>query len=363
MNYLRFIAILSLLLPNSCVMQPDEPSSNMKSGAINSGALIICEGIWGMDNASLDIFDIESGFMTNKYFAKSNPGYILGDLAQSVAIKGDTAFIAVTTANTVEALMISSGKSLGRIKFSNDNALREICIANDSLAFVTDLYQHSVHLFNPKTFANYNKSISVGPAPEEIIKVGNFIFVANSGYGDYLADKPLAGYISVIDINSLTIVDNIYCGPNAISLAADIMNHKVYAAYRNVPSNKDSLGGIVEYDAITHERLREWKLAGGNLNIEFADNILYALNSDGISAINVSDKNASAVLILANNNAKQYWYSFAVDSNNKLLFIGNARNYQIEGELLIYSLETSPNLLRTLITGINPGDIEIFGNK
>ncbi len=363
MNYLRFVLIFSLLLANSCVDQPAEPSSNKKLGAINSGALITCEGIWGMDNASLDIFDLESGAMTNKYFAKSNPGYILGDLAQSVAIKGDTAFIAVTTSNTVEALLVSSGKSLGRIKFAKNNALREICVANDSLAFVTDLYAHSVHLFNPKTFANYDKSIAVGPAPEEIIKADNKIFVANSGYGDYLADKPLAGYISVIDINTLTIIDNIYCGPNAISLAADKANHKIYAAYRNLPSKKDSLGGIVEYDARTLGRLREWRLGGGNLCIDFADKILYALNEEGIWAINVSDNEAAAVLILANETAEQYWYSFAIDSDNDLLYIGNAMNYQVEGELLIYSLEASPKLLRAFTTGINPGDIEIIGNN
>ncbi len=363
MKYLQYIVIATILLTASCVEQPAKPSANKPQGKIEAGVLISCEGIWGMDNASMDVFDLEAGRMTNNYFAQANPGRFLGDLAQSVTIKGDTAFVAVTTSNTIEVLSASSGKSLGRIRFAKGNALREIVIVNDSLAIVTDLYGHSVHLFNPSTFIIIDNSIKVGPAPEGIINIDDKIFVANSGYGDYLANEPLAGYLSVIDANSLAVIANIYCGPNATGLAADTANGRIYAAYRNLPSKENALGGIIEFDAQSLAKLREWKLGGDNLDITFADNILYALNGEGIWAINTRDSEAITRLILENKQQKQYWYAIAVDSDNKLLYIANARNYQVEGELLIYTMESSPKLLRVYSTGINPGDIQLFDIK
>lgn len=354
------LLVISLI---SCVEQPENPFDINKISVGENGAYILCEGVWSMDNSTLERFDLKSGEMINNYFSGANPGMKLGDLANNIAILGDTAYIVVTTQNTMEAIRVSDGKSIGRMFFSPGAGPRQICIVNDTTGFVTDMYGDCLHEFNPRTLQFKDIKIPVGPAPEGIVEFGGYLFVANSGMGDFGADRPKAGMLSVVDIVQRKEIAVLPCGVNTARLAVNRSTKKIYAAYYHLYSKPDSLQGIVEFDAVTFKQLRHWRLKMiyfSPISIyEKRDEILF-FNTDGVTALELSHATGKLRQIIENQNKSEIWYSMAVSPFDDSIWIGNAKNFQIEGEVLVYEFGSYLSPKYKLRTGINPNTILFF---
>lgn len=362
-KYIYILLAITVAIASSCVEQPANPFDFNKIEVGENGAYVLCEGVWNMDNSTLDRYDLKSGEMYNDYFARSNPGMKLGDLANHIAKFGDTIFCVVTTQNTLDAFRLSDGKSLGRINFEPGAGPRQICIVNDTSGFVTDLFGDCVHEFNPRTFQFKNIRIPVGPAPEGIVEYGGFLFAANSGMGEFYADKPKAGMISVIDISKGKEVAVLPCGVNTGRLSVNRSTKKIYAAYYHLYSMPDSLQGIVEFDAVTFKQLRHWRLNMLYFSpvtvYEKRDEILY-FDGSGISALELSHPTGKLRNIIENQNKSEIWYSMAVSPFDDSIWIGNAKNFQLEGELLIYAFGSYSIPAKRIRTGINPNTILFF---
>ena len=114
--YKIIFIIFFIVLFAGCIRQPSAPVYNQTLAPATNGAYILCEGIWGSDNSSLDRYDFYSKSITNNFYNLANPGLRLGDLAEDIVIWKSTAFITVTTAKTIEVIDVFTGKSKGRIK-------------------------------------------------------------------------------------------------------------------------------------------------------------------------------------------------------------------------------------------------------
>lgn len=347
----------------SCVEDPSILVSNdLLTG--NSGVYILNEGLWGSDNSSLSRIDLLGGMSNNDYFGRANAGLKLGDNAHHIAIKGDTAFIAVSTASTIEVFRLSNGKSLGRIFLPSNSQPRNIVIVNDNLAFVTLLYKSKVIAFDPNTFELDTIGIEVGPFPEYIAYHNGKLFVANSGYGDYYQSKPKAGTISVVDIDTRREVTNLHCGNNVIEVLASERLGRLYACYYNLPSLKDSLGGIVEYDLATFAELRRWRVRATDITLNVAQDTLFFLNgnTDGIKGVDFIDL-AEGVMknLIINPNETDIWYSLAQSPDRASIWVGNARNFRTDGQVLIFPNKPNSTPSRIYKVGVNPNSILFFG--
>ncbi|MGA2296491.1 MAG: hypothetical protein ABSG15_02980 [FCB group bacterium] len=357
---LKLKIIVTFLFLVSCVRQPNEPINSTQTQTGQNGAFILCEGLWGMDNSTLSRYDFKTGDLINDYFSNINSGLRLGDLANDIVIKGDTAFISVSTSKTIEVITVSTGKSLGRLYLNGNNCPRKICIVNDTSAFITDLYANCIYEFNPKTIAWKNLNIVVGPAPEGITKSEKYLFVANSGYGDYFANKPKAGTISVIDLINRTEVASLINLPDVIEVIYNAKNQKLYAAYNNLPSLKDSTGGIVEFDADNFTELRRWKLNAKSISLSQTGDSLFFLSDSGASLLNLNIINSQPQLLIRNIINNEYWYSLAVSYYDYTIWIGNAKNYQVAGEIIIYDLKSTISPKIRFNVGVNPNKIVFF---
>lgn len=123
------------------------PSDTEDFSAQGSGVFIICEGNYMYGNASLSYYSPTDG-VQNEVFVRSN-AIRLGDVAQSMSIYGDTGFIAVNNSGVVFAIDLNTF----RIKrmLTGVNSPRHTLVLSDTKAYLTDLYDSRITIFDPHT--------------------------------------------------------------------------------------------------------------------------------------------------------------------------------------------------------------------
>jgi WD40 repeat protein len=340
----------------SCVPMPDEPLEDTPEIS-EHGAFILCEGLYGQSNASLSYYNSSNGKVYNNFLKIMNPGFQLGDTANDILVKGDTAFIVVSTNKKIVVFNIRTGKICGEINFEGKRYPRKMAVVNDTVIAVTDLYDHSFSLINCKNHQIIKEHIYTGPAPEGIAVHNNYIFVANSGFGDYLADEPKAGTISVFDCNTLKEIKSIPGVPNVNQLDITKDNDYLYARYNHLPKYSDSVGGIVEIDMSTLNIKRRWVGSSIEMSIDEQQKVLYYVCEKGVKKIELSDSSALPVLVI-NNMTQNIWLSLKEFTDDKL-WIANAKDFQSTGEILIFD-KNSWNFLQKFSVGLNPATIVFF---
>ncbi|MCX6147324.1 MAG: hypothetical protein NTW25_08760 [Candidatus Kapabacteria bacterium] len=355
-SHYLILLTLSTLTFTSCVQTPTSPISSKVEDSFNNVAFILCEGLWGSNNSRLDKYLIDSTIIIKDYYSLIN-NIKLGDTAFDIKRKGDTAYISITTSKSIEIFNLKTGKFINRIILNTNSALRSLTIVNDTIGFVSDLYQKQVIKFNPTTFQIIT-NIPVGPAPEGLANDGTSLFVANSGYGDYLKDAPKAGTISKIDFNSNLETANVFCGNNIIEVHYSKINNKVYGVYKNLPSltQLDSMGGIVEFYATTLVKTYEWR-DSITRSLVFK-NKLYYINKAGLWEIDLNSTSHFKVHLLTNTKDEN-WYGLQINPSETEIWICNAKNYQISGEVLVFNL-SSKQVTKIIPTGTNPNNILFY---
>jgi hypothetical protein len=347
---------LSTLIFTSCVQTPTSPISPKVEDSFHNVAFVLSEGNWGSNNSKLDKYLIDSSLIIKDYYSLIN-NIKLGDTANDIKRKGDTAYISVSTSKSIEIFNLKTGKFINRFFLNTNSFLRSLTIVNDTIGFVSDLYQKQVIKFNPTTFQMIT-NIPVGPAPEGLANDGTSLFVANSGYGDYLKDVPKAGTISKIDINSNLETANVFCGNNIIEVHYSKINNKIYGVYKNLPSltQLDSMGGIVEFDATTMTKSFEWRDSISRSLI--FKNKLYFVNKAGLWEIDLLFSKTKKTLLLKNTKDEN-WYGLQINPSETEIWICNAKNYQISGEILVFNL-SSKQVTKIIPTGTNPNNILFY---
>ncbi|TAE25301.1 MAG: hypothetical protein EAZ92_12425 [Candidatus Kapaibacterium sp.] len=322
-----------------------------------SGAYILCEGLYRNDNATLSRYDAASVAVVNDIVPLLNPNLRLGDTANNMVLRGDTLYIAVSVSRTIEIFRASTGVWIGRIRFAGTRQEpRHISIVNDSTAFVSLLNDDSIQEWNPKNFTLKGVPILVGPSPEGIAASEKYVFVANSGFGDIRAQEAKAGTISVIERASgreFALLGNV---PNVRNLILSTDKTRLYAAYTHLYSAKDSLGGIVEYDAVNLKELRRWRTKEP-FAPRLRNDSLLCLSAKGVELVRLGEPSAQ-LQTLYSSNASNIWYALALHPSNGEVWVGNARNNQVAGEVLIFHVQNKN--LRRFEVGLNPNTIVFY---
>ncbi|MBS1537562.1 MAG: hypothetical protein JST20_07430 [Bacteroidetes bacterium] len=361
----NLLQILLLLLLTSCISTPNQPTVNSDLIPSGKGAYILCEGLQGQNNSSLYRYSFEkkTSLTSTDYFTAVNPTLHLGDIANYIAKKGDTAFVAVTTGGNIEIFRISTGKWIYRITLQGNNrAPREIVIVNDSIGYLTDFHTNSLTRFNPTTFVITKDNISVGYAPEGVVTINNYVLTANSGFGDYAYEHPeiKAHNISVVDVSTNTEIAVIPAGINVQSLRVHPTLPKFYALYTHLPRfDSDSLGGIIEYDANTLSEIKRWNLkVSKNFGLSFSGDSLLFLNNDGLYVLNTQDNQLPK--LVAKSEVNEHWYNVTVCPFDGNVWVCNAKGYTTKGEVLILNPKNNWQPEQKFNVGVNPNGIIFF---
>ena len=361
MRRVRALSVASSLLLSLAVGGCSEPLAPQGAIAGRHGVYVLCEGLWGQNNATLSRIELPDGRLILDVLAGT--GMQLGDVGNDLKLRGDTLYVVVSGSRSIECFRASTAEWLGRIRLDNNLYPRQLCIVNDTLGLVTDLYGDAVTAVHLRQLRELPMRYAVGPAPEGIAAIGDYIVVANSGYGDYRAAEPKAGTLSVLSLSSGTEVATLPAGPNVVTVTVQPRRQRLYAVYLHRPSlwAADSLGGVVEYELPLLQRRRSWRLPISSYDVAWSPggDTLLLLGTGGVWAIPTGEYGNTAPQLVWSNPTPQFdsWYTLAVDSSGEL-WIGNARTFTVSGEVL--RIRPHVGLVQRFAVGLNPGAIVFF---
>jgi DNA-binding beta-propeller fold protein YncE len=354
------LALVSLIVM-SCTEQASQPGDNDPVETLDRGVYILCEGLWKMDNATLTRYNPGTGKVENDFFRRANPGLRLGDTGNDIVLKGDTAFVTVTTSRAIEVFQVSTGKWIQRLRLG-DRQPRCLALAPDGM-YVSNYTDNSISRFDPATFTMLTERIPVGPAAEGIAYARGFIFAANSGLGSLQIDSPHAGTLSVIRMGMSSEEKKLQAAPNISELLVSPDGSKLYAISHEVAGRPELVPTLIEYNVASLMETRRWQFPSiTSPCLSSGGDSLFFISSNGVDILDLRMVGSvGARTVVTKDRMDDRWYSLAVHPQDGTLWIGNARGYTTEGEVII--ADRAGQYIKRFDVGINPTAIVFFGYK
>jgi hypothetical protein len=345
-----FGLILIALCLASCVPVPDAPDGTSVP-LTNDGLLVVCEGLWRQDNATLS-FVTADGRSERDVVSRRNPGMRLGDTGTDLLVQGDSVFIVMSTSRSIEVFHRVTGLWLGRVRFESGYEPYKLTLLNDSVAYCSLLSGDAVAEIDLRRL-RVDVIVPVGPAPEGLCVLGTNIYVAVSGLGDLRKNEEGASTVRVLDVQELRTVGTIEGLPNVMDCVADPQRNAVWIVYRHYASEPDSMGGVVRYDVAAGritEHLRFSSPKG--IVLDPANGTLHILHRNGIDTYDPAMRSVTRIVDHVSANGNDIWYTLGLWAARDLLVVGNARKYVTDGEVIAFT-RSGAEILRAPV-GLNP---------
>ncbi len=145
-----------------------------------SGVFICNEGNFTYGNASLSYFDLEKNQVHNQVFYNAN-NVPLGDVFQSMAIKDSLGFLVINNSGKIFVMNTRTFKYVATI----DGLVspRYIEFIDDNKAYLSDIYDPNITIFNPNTFAVTGK-VTVGRPVEKMLLHKGIVYASSWSYSN-----------------------------------------------------------------------------------------------------------------------------------------------------------------------------------
>jgi hypothetical protein len=312
-----------------------------------NGIFVVNEGNYNWGNASLSFISNDSSVEQDVF--KTHNDRSLGDVAESMTAFDSKGYILVNNSNKVEVVSL---KDLTSVKsMSGFYSPRFIAIIDSTKAYVTNM-QGYISVIDLTTLS-IKKSIHTGTWTESLIRFNTSLFVSSIG----LVGNPTAqrnASILVVDIKSDLIVDSIKTGKEPISMVMD-KKDKIWVLCD---------GGYDQYEAPTLLRIdpilriveKTFSFPNSNatpsrLCINSLRDTLYFLDN-GVYQMPVSSAAIPSSPVIPAN--EHLFYGLGIQPASGNIFVSDAKDYVQNGTVYQYNQVTG-SLLHTFPAGRIPG--------
>ncbi|MBC8986477.1 YncE family protein [Pedobacter sp. N36a] len=335
---------------------PADPSRQLQ------GFYLVNEGNMGMNKASLDYMDFSTGIYRRNIYNQQNPAQIngLGDVANDIAIYGSKLYVVVNASNKVEVMEAKTGKRIRQINITNARYITFSAGKAYVSAYLGKIgvpnAPNGVVIQIDTTSLAEEKRVEVGRQPEEMAVVGQKLYVANSGgYTPLNYDTR----VSVIDLNSFTLVKNIEVAINLHRVKADRYGD-IYVTSRG--NYLDIHSKIFVIDTKTDEIKTRFDIGASNLAID--DDIAYFYGSEwsnhtgkfslSYGMLDVKEEKILSKKFITDGTEANIMipYGIAIDKYTKEVFVTDARDYVSPG--VLYCFDPSGKKKWSVVTGDIP---------
>jgi YVTN family beta-propeller protein len=333
------ILILNIALIVSCKKNQENPSGTFLTG---DGVFIINEGNFNGGNGSLSYYSYDSSKIYNDLFVSVN-GRPLGDVPNSMELKGDLAYIVVNNSGKIEVINKSTLESVKTI--TGLNSPRNVAFVTSSKAYVTSMYSDSIIVINVDD-NSVSGHINLRRSSESISVAGQKAFVAN-----------WVGGTEVMVINTLTdeVEDSIDVGIEPESMVLD-RNNMLWVLC-NGGWTRENFAELDEVNTATNEIVKRMVFptkqeSPSCLRINGDGDVIYYLET-GVHRMEISASGLPAEPLIPQSD--HYFYKLGINPVNEDIFVTDAIDYQQNGYLLRYN--SSGTLMKSLLANIIPGSM------
>ncbi|MDD2263686.1 MAG: YncE family protein [Bacteroidales bacterium] len=347
------------------VIYPDPDLGEIK------GFFLLNEGNMGSNKSTLDYFDYETGIYTKNIFAERNPGVVkeLGDVGNDIQIYGNRLYAVINCSHFIEIMDVNTAKHIDIVSIPNCRYI----VFKDKYAYVSS-YAGPVQI-DPNARLGYVAKIdtaslkvvaecTVGYQPDEMVVVGDKLYVANSG--GYRVPN-YDNTVSVIDLNTFKEIKKIEVAINLHRLELDRYGNIWVSSrgdYYNIPSKTFVIDSKTDevtdvFDLPNSNMTRcgdslyvyctEWSYITGQNTITYA--IVNTESKEIVDWNFIKDGTEKNIAIP---------YGVAVNPVTKEIFVTDAKDYVTPGRLHCYS--PAGILKWSVTTGDIPAHIA-FTNK
>jgi YVTN family beta-propeller protein len=345
-----FIFFGLILTINITGCNNDEVINPVIVGTEDEGAYVLNEGSFnGPGTAKLSFYNLSSNTFTENIF---NPGQ-LGNTPDGLILNGNNLFIA-EQGNTGAAGKIYKTDTNGTVILSNDIGTNpySLTIANGKI-YVTNGPAGNVSVADINTLTTI-ATVPVGVYPQEILAIGNKVFVCNTSIFMGATDST----VSVIDAAANQVIATIKVRQTPSSLAKTNDGKLLVGC-----PGSTATGIIYKIDPDNYSKLDSFSIGNGFAS-GFDKDIAVDANSDDIyfiSAVNnivrLNLTTKTPEIFIANNDPSSYYYGYNFDSRNRMHYVADAKNFVNSGSLSVYG--GTGNLINTFTTGVAPRRIVI----
>lgn len=335
MKKILFFSLFASVVLTSCETDTDEPNGNVNS--FTDGVFILNEGNFLAGNASLSFFNKQNDSLSNGVFTAVNQ-IPLGDVAQSMVVRGDKGYIVVNNSGKVEAVSLENLSSTGTL--TGLTSPRYVAFASNTKAYVTDLFSNSITVFNPENMTNTG-SIAINGWTEEIVVHDGNAFVAGAA----------SGFLYRISTATDQITDSVLIGEEPVSLVLD-GNDKLWVL--TTGGWQLEVPKLVRINPITLAIEQTLLFASadsypGNLSTNATGNILYYVDG-GVFAVSTSATQLPSSPTIAG-----FFYKMSIDKVESHIYVTDPLDFNSNGKVYRYAM--TGTAIDTLNVGLIPGNM------
>ena len=324
-----FLLVLFVLACHAC--KDDEAPVKPVDIAFTNGVFITNEGNFGSGTGTLSFIHRDGSGSQQKVYQTANADEPLGNIVQSMHIKGDKAFIVVNNANKI---VVANAQTMKRLYRMEGIHQPRFILDKDSLIFVS-CWDNQVKAYD---FNGYQQlqAWSTGTGPEKMHWVNNEIWVLNQG------GLSVDSTITIINPqNDATQTLAIYPRPTGIQVDK---NGKVWVmcsgrlAYHPGGASEGHLLCIDPFDrTFIHDILFPLtETSPEKLEINSAGDELYFVYSGGISRMGIEDAFPPLDPFISYSGNI---YAMEYDPVEQMIYFSDALDYIQNGRVYKYSAE------------------------
>ena len=342
----RLTAALLAAACTGCMKWDYSPTEELSAGG--PGLFIACEGNFQYGNATLSYYDPETQRVENEVFRRAN-GFRLGDVAQSMTVRGGTGWVVVNNSHVVFAIDLDTFKEVGRI--TNLTSPRHIHFLSNEKAYVTQLWDNRIFIVDPKRYEITGCIECPGMtmesgSTEQMVQRGKYVYVNCWSYQNRILK---------IDTETDTVADELQVGIQPVSLAIDCRG-KLWTAtdggYEGSPYGYEA-PSLYRIDAETFTVEKQFRFRGGaapsEVRLNGAGDTLYWIDDD-VWCMDVEDEHLPVQPFLDARGTK--YYGLTVDPVRGDVYVADAIDYQQPG--VVYRYSAAGELLDEFHVGITP---------
>lgn len=176
-------------------------------------------------DGSLSFIDLARGYKNNVFMTVN--GRSLGSTVQDGVVLGDYMYIAVSESNTIEVVDKHTVVSVAQIRPTAEQGAQPRDIVTDGEYVYVSMYDGYVSRIDPVTNA-IDKTVQVGPNPEEMAVLNGYLYVTNSDGMNYNNGYVNGKTVSKINLDDFTEEAKIPVGVNPSKVVAHEASGKLF---------------------------------------------------------------------------------------------------------------------------------------